>query len=449
MADTAGTAREQYPHTTWNFVVILTDASFWAFGLAFVDPVAVLPVLLVELSGSEVVVGLMGALQRAGWLIPQLLAASFVLHRPRKKPFVFYPCLATRLPFLAAAIVLNLDYAATHRMVALLVVMGAYGAFFFGEGLVGPPWHDICARTVPPRLRGRFFGGMQFFGGLFAIAAAVIVRRVLADDSLPFPRDYGRLFMYLFIAMMISNAFLALIREPHGPAMAEAQSLSRIIRSIPSTLRARVRLRRAVIGQLLCHTAGMAVPFYAVYAHTQLHLPKGSGGIFVGAATVGAVGASVVWAFLNDRFGSTVVIRWTSTLVIATPVTALLVPPVARALAAEEWLTYMYAIVFVLNGALWGGMWLGFTNYVLEIAPAAIRPLYLGLQATLLSPAILMPLLGGWLLAVISFESLFAIVAVVGVGAVVYVRRLPEPRRGQGGMPESDPLDGPEHEPIS
>ena len=143
MADTAGTAREQYRHTTWNFVVILADASFWAFGLAFVDPVAVLPVLLVELSGSEVVVGLMGALQRAGWLIPQLLAASFVLHRPRKKSFVLYPCLATRLPFLAAAIVLNLDYAATHRMVALLVVMGAYGAFFFGEGLVGPPWHDI------------------------------------------------------------------------------------------------------------------------------------------------------------------------------------------------------------------------------------------------------------------------------------------------------------------
>jgi len=448
MADRDGRARERYPHTTWNFVVILADASFWAFGLAFVDPVAVLPVLLVELSGSEVVVGLMGALQRAGWLIPQLLAASFVLHRPRKKPFVLYPCLATRLPFLAAAIVLNLDYAATHRMAALLVVMGAYGAFFLGEGLVGPPWHDICARTVPPRLRGRFFGGMQFFGGLLAIAAAVIVRRVLADDSIPFPRDYGRLFMYLFIAMMISNAFLALIREPRGPVVSEAQSLRRIIRSIPSTLRERVRLRQAVIGQLLCYSAGMAAPFYAVYAHTKLHLPDASGGIFVGAATIGAVSASLLWAYLNDRFGSTAVIRWVSTLVIATPLTAMVVPPLARALALEQWLTYMYATVFVLNGALWGGTWLGFTNYVLEIAPVDIRPLFLGLQATLLSPSVLMPLLGGWLLSIAPFEALFAVVAVGGVAAVIHVRRLPEPRYEQAAA-ESETLDDCDHQPIS
>jgi MFS family permease len=426
-------ASSAYQHTRWNFTIIVLDASFFIAALAFVDPVAILPILVSDLGGSRTLVGLVSALQRAGWLIPQLLGASLVLHRTRKKPFLIYPCLLSRLPFLSLAIVFTLPWAASHHRALLILLVAVYSIFFFGDGLSGVPWYDIIGRSIPPALRGRFFGGMQFLGGLLAVGAGAVVRRVLADDSLRFPHGYGYLFIFLFAGMVLSTLCLALIKEPPGAAAQQAQSLGRVIRSIPSVLRRYPLLRRLIPGQILCGLAGLAVPFYAIYAHSRLGLPAAVGGIFIWGATMGSVGASLVWAYLSDRFGSTAVIRGVACLVIATPLAALLIPLLlARLGAGQQTAAYSYAVVFLLNGATWGGMWIGFTNYVLEIAPDDLRPLFVGMQATLSSPTVVMPLLGGLMLRAIPFEALFALVSAAGLASVIYVYRLPEPRHTPG-----------------
>jgi MFS family permease len=286
------------------------------------------------------------------------------------------------------------------------------------------PWHDIIGRTIPAQLRGRFFGTIQFVGGLLAIGSGAIVHHVLADKSLAFPHNYGHLFIYLAAGLTLSTICLTLIREPHGPAFSDPQSLGSLLRAIPSTLRTYPRLRQAIVGQILCGMGGIAVPFYAIYGESKLHLPESAGGTFIWAATLGSVGASIVWAYLSDRHGSTSAIRGASWLVIAVPASALLVPALVHGPAVE----YFYPLVFLLNGAIWGGMWMGFTNYILEIAPDDIRPLFLGLQATLSAPTIIVPILGGWLLTMISYQALFALAACAGIIGLVYVHRLPEPR---------------------
>jgi len=422
------------PALRWNFLVIVLDASFFFAGFAFLDPVAVLNILLDELSGSKVIVGLMSALQRAGWLVPQLLAASFVLHRPRKKPFVIYPCLLSRLPFLVLAVAFNVPWGRAHPQALLLLLLICFSVFFFGDGFSGVPWHDIVGRAIPANLRGRFFGSMQFLGGILAIGAGAVVRRVLSDQSLPFPYNYGRLFIFLVMGMALSTLFLALIREPPGPAAEEAQPLPRLLRAVPSTLRRYPRLRRLIVGQILCGFAGLAVPFYALYGRSRLGLPPAASGLFIWAATLGSVGASIIWAYLSDRFGSTAAIRGVSWIVIASPMMALILPTLAPIMGVEGAMAYIYAVVFLLTGAIWGGTWIGFTNYVLEIAPPHIRPLFLGLQATLSAPTVIMPVLGGWLLSVLPYEALFALVAGAGVVSTVYVYRLPEPRAAKGSL---------------
>jgi hypothetical protein len=97
-------------------------------------------------------------------------------------------------------------------------------------------------------------------------------------------------------------------------------------------------------------------------------------------------------------------------------------------LGANTAMPYAYSLVFLLNGATWGGLWMGFTNYVLEISPVDIRPLFLGIQATLSSPTVLMPVLGGLMLNMLRFEVLFGLVAACGVFSVIYAHGLKEPR---------------------
>jgi MFS family permease len=415
-------------HTRWNFVIIVLDCAFFMFGMAFVDPTAVLPVLLFKLTDSSVVIGLMGGMQRAGWLLPQLLSASFVLHRPRKWPFMFYPCLISRIPFLVLAAVLMLPWARSHPQAVLLLLFAGYGTFFFGDGFSGVPWHDIIARSIPATLRGRFFGSMQFLGGLLAVGSGAIVVRVLSDRARPFPSNYGLLFALLSIGMVLSTICLSLIREPKTPVLPEPRPLPELIRSIPRTLRQYPRLLQLILTQNLCGLSGLAVMYYALYAVKRLHLPDSEAGIFVWFQVIGSVGFSFVWAFLCDRRGSTKVIRTVACIIFLTPMMALLTPVLGHALGSEHLTGRLYALVFLLLGATAGGAWIGFTNYVMEIAPDELRPLFLGMAFTLSAPSVLMPVIGGVLLKVISFETLFALVMVIGMASAIFARRLPEPR---------------------
>jgi MFS family permease len=427
----------RYPSSRWNFSVITLDAAFFMGSLAFIDPVAVLPVLMSRLGASKLLVGLMGSLQPAGWLLPQLLGSSLVLHRPRRKPIILYIGTVSRLPFFALALVFNLSWGAAHPEYLLALLMFLFAVFFFSDGLIGVPWHDIVARTIRPGVRGRFFGTMQFISGLLAIGAAWLVRETLADASLGFPHNYGRLFIYFSVGMTVSLALLFFIREPRGASVTERQSLPAIIGAIPATLRSYPSLFRLILTQNVFGLTSMALPFYAVYAQSELALPDHIVGIFVGATTVGTICASPVWAYINDRRGCRAVIRGVSLFLTAAPLSALLVPYAVRLAGAEPAMSYAYASVFCLNGVSFAGRWMGFTNYLYEIAPDDTRPLFLGLSATLSAPSVLMPFVGGLLLGVISCETLFAIVVAAGIVAIVFAGRLELPIRQIDG--DADP----------
>ena len=429
MSTEAQAPRNHYPFTGWNFVVITIDASFFFAGLAFMDPVVVLPVLIEKLHGSQLTIGLVGAIQRAGWIVPQLLATSFVLHRRRKKPFVLLPCLFARTLFIGLAAAFYLLPAGSDLHALLFLLIGVYAVFFFSDGLVGVPWHDIIARTVPPNMRGRFFGSINFASGILAIAAGAVVRRVLSDPSLPFPHNYGLLFAFLCVCMGLSTIALAFIKEPHGSPISERQSLLRIVRSIPSTLRRYPLLFRLIVAQNAMGVAGLAIQFYAVFANTQLKLPESVGGIFIWASIAGSLAFSFVWAFVNDRHGPRSVLRGVALFSVFAPLAALAMPPLARALQLERDMAYWYAATFLFNGIAGAGAWMGITNYVLELAPDDIRPLFLGLSATLSAPVVFMPLIGGILLSFISYEMLFALTALGAAGAAAYVFRLEQPTR--------------------
>jgi hypothetical protein len=138
--------------------------------------------------------------------------------------------------------------------------------------------------------------------------------------------------------------------------------------------------------------------------------------------------ASILWAFLNDRRGPLTVLRGVAFLGLGVPLAALALPPLVRALGAGAHMPHVYALVFFLSTASGSGLWMGITNYVLEIAPDDIRPLFLGLSATLSAPVVLMPLIGGLLLDVIPYEVLFTIVAVAALASGIYLLTLERPQ---------------------
>ena len=72
---------------------------------------------------------------------------------------------------------------------------------------------------------------------------------------------------------------------------------------------------------------------------------------------------------------------------------------------------------------------LGYNTYVIELAPSGRRPTYVGLFNTIKGALILLPAIGGLLLAAASYGVLFAVTAVMLVAALALSWSLPSLRR--------------------
>ena len=185
--------------------------------------------------------------------------------------------------------------------------------------------------------------------------------------------------------------------------------------------------RKAVLAALALGGISIAAPFYIVHGLESLGFPPASVGFFTSVQLVGSVFAALIMGVLGERRGTRSVMRLWGWAALATPVIALAAPALMIVLPGA--VLYVYALVFVIVGMQGVANMAGFLNWVLEYAPASDRPLYIGFANTLTGITLVMPLVGGWILAASSSYVLLFVVAAAGpAGGLMLLRALPEPR---------------------
>ena len=133
---------------------------FFSIGMAFVNQGTVVPALLSQLTTSAPLIGVATAISSGGFLLPQLLVATYVSGKQRKKPYMLAPARIGRPLYfgLAAA---RLTLGESRPELLLPVFFLCYSAFALADGCTGAPWFDIMAKSIPPDLRGRVMGFSQ------------------------------------------------------------------------------------------------------------------------------------------------------------------------------------------------------------------------------------------------------------------------------------------------
>ena len=159
----------------------------------------------------------------------------------------------------------------------------------------------------------------------------------------------------------------------------------------------------------------------------SLGFPPASVGFFTSVQLVGSVFAALIMGVLGERRGTRSVMRIWGWAALLTPIIAIAAPVLATLVPGA--VMYVYALVFVIVGMQGVANMAGFLNWVLEYAPASDRPLYIGFANTLNGITLVMPLIGGWILAASgSYPLLFVVAALGPVLGLLLLRRLPEPR---------------------
>ena len=369
-----------------------------------------LPAFVRELTDSAPLIGLVTTTFSFGWLAPQLLMGRLVGDKPRKRPYMMLGAIGRiAMPIAALALWAGLHQYPSTMLTLFFVCLLVLG---LADGISSIPWFDILAQAIPVSRRGRLFGIGQSVTGLAGIGIGALVAILL--ERIAFPQNYALLFTLTSVGLGVSAIALALIVElppqttdRQTPASAKGDWL-RPLTSDPT-------FRRLLVCRLLLNMINLAAPFYVGHASDVLLLPTSVIGIFVTAQALAGVLGSPLLGFVSERWGPHLVIRIGSASAAIGPAFALVTH-----LTGARWLAQAYPIVYVALGLMNSSFMLGFTNYMMEIAPDRLRPAYIGLANTIMSVLTVVPILGGWLLETTSYSTLFGLSAVLaGVGFFV------------------------------
>jgi len=396
-----------------NFWLGVYNGIFVNGSEAFFHSTLVLAPFLAALGAPAVVVGLVPALRIGGWFLPQLFVAHRLAHEPFKMPWYRRMSLVRVSAWTLMTISV---FVLGHRPeLVVLVVLAMIAVNAVAGGVTGVPFADVTAKVVPHYRLGTFWALRNAIGGGLALLAGFLLRRILAA-GIPFPQDFGTVFLLGTVLAGVSYLSFSLVREPAGKPALRQPFLS-MVGAIPALLRRDPSLRRFVRVRFLGLLALLADPFYAVYAIRVLGAPASVLGSYVIVATFASIGANFLLRGAANRARNVTILQLGLVLLLLAPVAALLMP---------GWKPF--ALVFVFSAAGNSSVGIASWNLLYALAPEEDRPLYVGLSNTFLSLPSLAPVLGGALAPLLGYPSLFVAALASGVTALAFAFRFRELR---------------------
>lgn len=401
--------------------------------MTFVSSDLVLPAFVQNLSTSSVMVGLASALMRIGWAWPQVFISRVVEPLPRKMP-VFVVAGTVRTLLWIGAGFMTMWMGADRPFTLLVTFMVMYGLATSCMGITNVPWMDIIGKSVPASDRARMFAVRRLAGGGVAMLAGAIISWVLSDRSgFVFPDNYAILFVLSGIGTGLSVVAFARIREPiQQEKRGKTLPMGEYLKVGLGLLRDDLNYRRLCILQFLWAFSMMATPFFVPFALTDLGMDESVVGFFVAVMQFSSIFSNVLWAWVGQKKGNQALLSigtWFLAFSLFIPLTIRLIPPLEVTLfawagseGAFDLRVAYYALTFVFTGFAMSGMFTGRMTYVLDIAPEDRRPTYTSFMNAAMLPQGVLPILGGWLVALISYQNMF-IVSLLFVPVAVWMAR--------------------------
>jgi MFS family permease len=414
-------------HLRRNFTLGVLNGVFFNFFSALLDPSLVLSWFVSQLTTSNFLIGLITPIQHGGWFLPQLVVSNYIQRRQRKLPF--YARMAGVRVVLWGLITLAI-FLIKDAAVLLTVFFSLLMVYSLAAGLSGICFVDVVAKAIPSTRRGAFFGLRLFLGGLVALGGSLLVKYILDEQrGLAFPNNYAILFLLSFFAASAGLASFSLVVEPVEPVNEERVPLTRQLRRALDLPRRDSNYRRFLIMRLLLMAAEIATPFYIVYAKRALSVPASMVGVYLTGTTLASFASNLLWGRISDHQGNKLLLILTNSVALFIPLIALsVVPLIDLSPGLKEFAPGLFGLVFVLSGGSKAGAMIGNLNFLLEIAPADDRPIYIGLTNTIMGITLLVSSVGGLIVDLAGFTVLFSLALVFYTSALFLTLRLHEPR---------------------
>lgn len=396
-------------HLRHNFTVNIVDSAFFGLGSGFASFITIVPLFVSSFTNSALLIGLIPAIQRLGWQLPQLLTANKVASLQCYKPTVMLLTIHQRLPFLGLAIIACLEpllYNQTMLLLtfAILIWQG------LGGGFSATAWQSMVAKIIPSGRLGIFYGAQAAAANMMGICGAFIASFLIQQVAQPF--NFALCFLCASVAMALSWFFISRTREPVNESSFAIETRQEFWDSLNKILQRDTNFRYFLMARFLSQLPLMAFPFYTLYAVHQYGMKEASVGIITGVLMMTQTISGLMLGWVGDRWGHKLVLQIGSIACAASSLLAWHAPNL-------NW----YYLVFVGAGIGMVALQNIAALMTLEFGSQRDRPAYIGLGNTLVAPAtILAPIIGGWMADNIDYGATFLVAALGGLATALILQ---------------------------
>jgi MFS family permease len=391
-----------------NFFLGVTNGILFNFAWAFTSGSTILPLFISKLTSSSILVGLASTLEAVGWTLPQMAVAAVTLHQKNQMPLYIKMAFLRGIAFslLAFLVFFSKTVNPSYLLITFFFLFSIYA---FGGGVSGISFMEVVGKTVPPNKRGSFFGMRMFFGGGLAALAGILIEKILRVYD--FPKNFGVLFLIAAVIIILALLSFSLVREPLVEQRPQRRKFSQNLRLGFEILKKDRNLRMLLWTRVAIGSYVLGFPFYIIFAKKFLFIPTSIAGLFLSVQMVGYLSSNILWGRLSNNKSNRLVL-FLSAICSAIPPFLLLLNLLTKIPI------YLYGAIFFFLGATMSGMDMGYTNYLLEIAPEEKRPIYVGFLNTIVGPTIFLSAVGGLFIQVFSFAFLYSLVFLVSIGSI-------------------------------
>jgi hypothetical protein len=386
-------------------------------------PSLLLAFFVAELTPSYPTIGLVPGVAIGFWTLARLPGRLITGPSSRKQPWSFAAAVVRAGAIGVLAVVTSRTSPAALSQSARPLL----GTFFLclivytlAGGFASVPHAILLGRSVSGQAWGMFVRQRAIWSALASVAGAFVAARLLGTNAVPFPGDYGLLFLAATVCLIAVAVVTVAIREPSAPPPAPPTGPRR---SMWLPLHDG-RYRRFLVFRSLLSATAVIDPFLFLYAVTRLGAPVDAIGRYCVLGVLGWVMTAPLWVWLERRAKSRSVLQAAAVIRLVAPAIALVVPQLAATAALRQRfpdqapIVDLYGVAIFAIGAAMAAQSRANCAYLAGLAPAARLASYTGLTNSILAVVAFAPVLGGVLIERSGYEALFAVTVALGLAAV-------------------------------
>lgn len=394
-------------HNKKNFVLGIVNGILFNFAFAITGSETILPVFVSTLTGSGLLIGLAGSMQKALWPMPQIFMAHYLEGRKFTKfVYTYTAYIRTAAMFLMGFVVL---WKPSFVLPVFFVLLFTY---LIAGGMSGISFMEIIGKTISKKRLTSFWGLRQAGGGVLAILGGIYVKFILSE--VPYPTNYALLFLTAGFVVAIALLSFIIADEPPSENQQRTAQFGVFLRNGFGFLSRDRNFKYLFVYKILMGIAMGPIPFYSLFAIRHMNVQAPDIGFFISVQMAGLILSNALWESIARK-------KVKYILIITAFCTIL--QPILAYLALYSKMLFLLYIVFFLIGLTISGLRVGVLTYMLHIAPEGNRPTYMGLLNTFTAPFLFYPMLNGVLIDSFTFLPTFIISGSISILAIFMIVR--------------------------